>query len=74
MVNIVRVYNDGTRRKFSMSEREAEDELRYSIPHRFGCAHFRDGVCVSRGYLTAERCLAIEAELQGGSVSVPSPG
>ncbi len=70
VVKIVRVYNDGTRREFAMNEQEAEDHLRYSIAHRFGCAHFRDGVCVSRGYLTEDRCRAIEAELCGGSVSV----
>ena len=42
-----------------MSDAEADSHLDYSIKARFGCAHFRDGICVSRGYY------AIEKELQG---------
>ena len=64
-VRIDRVYNNGTRKTFRMSEVDARAELQYSVPHRFGCAHFRDGVCVSRGYLTEDRCRQIEEELQG---------
>ena len=48
-----------------MSDAEADSHLDYSIKARFGCAHFRDGICVSRGYLTKQRCDAIEKELQG---------
>ena len=63
MVEIVRVYNNGDRKRFKMSESEADRHLEYSIKARFGCAHFRDGRCVSFGYLGKERCKVIEQEL-----------
>lgn len=62
-VKIVRVYNNGDRREFSFTEGEADVHLTYSIKARFGCAHFRDGKCVSYGYLGKERCESIEKKL-----------
>lgn len=63
MVEIVRVYNNGERTRREMGKVEADEHLRYSVPARFGCAHFRDGRCVSVGYLGEKRCKVIEQEL-----------
>ena len=61
---VVRVYNNDNRipLKFRTVE-EMDAHLEYSVQARFGCAQFRDGKCVSVGYLGEERCKAIEAEL-----------
>lgn len=63
MVEVIRVYNSGERRRFQLTESEADEHLAYSVKARFGCAHFRDGKCVSVGYLGKARCKKIEQEL-----------
>lgn len=64
MHKVVRVYNNGDRREFKFSTVEEMDEhLAYSVAARPGCAHFRDGKCVSYGYLGEQLCKDIEAEL-----------
>lgn len=65
MHTVTRVYNNGDRvtTHFASTE-EMENHLAFSITARFGCAHFRDGKCVSFGYLGQQRCEAIEKELK----------
>jgi len=64
MHTVVRVYNNGSRHTHHFrTVEDMEAHLEYSVVARFGCAHFRDGKCVSFGYLGSERCQAIEEEL-----------
>lgn len=61
---VVRVYNDGSRIVSHFhTESLMDSHLEYSVVARFGCAHFRNGKCVSVGYLGKERCQKIEEEL-----------
>ena len=64
MFRVIRIYNNGSRVVLDFrSEGEMDAHLEYSIHARFGCAHFRNGVCVSRGYLDQELCNAIQSSL-----------
>lgn len=64
MHTVVRVYNNGSRQthRFQTVD-EMKAHLEYSMTARLGCAHFRDGKCVSFGYLGPDRCQTIEQEL-----------
>lgn len=65
MHSVVRIYNNGSRIQIDFrTEDDMDAHLEHSVHARFGCAHFRDGVCVSRGYLSKERCEEIEAEFR----------
>ncbi len=65
---VTRVYNNGDRAILEFTTIHAMDlHLGYSVSARFGCAHFRDGNCVSVGYLGEDRCKEIEAELLSGA-------
>ncbi len=74
MVNrVVRVYNDGSRVVLDFhSEQEMDNHLHSSIHSRFGCAHFRNGKCISVGYLGIDRCCEIEKQLATAFDSSPS--
>lgn len=62
------VYNNGDRAILEFNTIQAMDlHLGYSVSARWGCAHFRDGKCVSVGYLGEDRCKEIEAELLTGA-------
>jgi len=64
MHTVIRVYNNNSRvpAHFRTVE-EMDAHLEYSVRARFRCAHFRDGKCVSVGYLGENRCKIIEDEL-----------
>ena len=65
---VTRVYNNGDRAILEFTTIHAMDlHLGYSVSARFGCAHFRDGNCVSVGYLGEDRCKEIGAELLSGA-------
>lgn len=67
MHRVIRVYANGDRARLEFySEQDMDEHLEYSVSARFGCAHFRDGKCVSVGYLGKDRCEEIEAELLSG--------
>lgn len=61
--HITRVYKNGDKVSYSVLSCVVDDHLKDSIKQRFGCAHFKDGKCVSKGYLTEEECAKIESEV-----------
>lgn len=70
MHQVTRVYSNGDRTLLDFNTVQAMDlHLGYSVSARFGCAHFRDGKCVSVGYIGEDRCKEIEAELLSGAKS-----
>lgn len=73
MHTVTRVYNNGDMVKVQFhSIAEMDAHLDYSVKARFGCAHFRDGKCVSLGYLGLARCVQIEASLQRNTTQQPT--
>lgn len=62
-LTILRVYNNGDRRRQVLPRAEALAEIEYSKKWRPGCALFIGHECVQVGYLGDERCLDISMEL-----------
>jgi hypothetical protein len=58
------VYNSGQRKHNGVHPAHLARHIEYNKTMRFGRALFVDGKCVNLGYLSAERCAAIEEELR----------
>ncbi len=62
------VYNDGSRKHNGVTSENLAGHIRYNLRLRPGRAFFVDGMCLNEGYLDAERCKAVEAELEAKPV------
>jgi hypothetical protein len=62
------VYPNGDRKHNGVVDSHLAEHIAYNLAWRPGRAFFVDGVCHNTGYLGAERCAAIAAELQAHPV------
>lgn len=58
------VYNNGDKVFNGVYEEDLPFHIQYNKDFRFGRALFVEGKCVHKGYLTQERCDAIEVEIK----------
>jgi len=62
------VYNDGSRKHNGVASEDLASHIWYNLNLRPGRALFVDGFCLNEGYLSKERCEAIESELKAKPV------